>query len=270
MKYGICNETFQNWSFEETCRCVSQLGYQGIELAPFTFGDSVESISVAERKALASSARDFGLEVIGLHWLLATPQGLYLNHPDKSIRKTTTNYLKSLIAFCSDLGGRLMVFGSPKQRNVHPDLDTTTAWKYAIDAFRSCVQAAQECDVTIAIEPLAPTETDFINTAQQAVEMIKEIHHPNFRLHLDVKAMCSEKGPIERIIRDNSAWLAHFHANDANLRGPGFGDTDYGPIARALKDIGYQGYISVEVFDYKPDPETIARESLTYLKRFFG
>ena len=70
------------------------------------------------------------------------------------------------------------------------------------------------------------------------------------------------------MIRANAEWMVHFHANDANLRGPGFGDTDYAPIAQALKDIGYDGYVSVEVFDYKPDPETIATKSLEYLRNY--
>ena len=63
--------------------------------------------------------------------------------------------------------------------------------------------------------------------------------------------------------------VAYIHANDANGRGPGFGDVDFVPIVKALKDVDYQGYVSVEVFDFKPDPETTARESLGYLKEMF-
>jgi sugar phosphate isomerase/epimerase len=64
--------------------------------------------------------------------------------------------------------------------------------------------------------------------------------------------------------------VAHVHANDANRRGPGFGETDFGPIAKTLADIGYKGWVSVEVFDYSPDPETIARQSLAYLQQKFA
>jgi len=205
--------------------------------------------------------------MVGLHWLLASPKGLYLNHPDREIRDRTVDYLRSLIQFCADLGGALMVFGSPKQRNVHPALNKTQAWQYAAEGFASLMTEAERCHVTLALEPLAPTETDFINTAAEAVRMIHEIGHPRFRLHLDVKAMCSEAQPVDELIRAHAKDTAHFHANDANLRGPGFGDVDYAPIAKALKGVDYQGFVSVEVFNYDPDPETIAIESLAFLKR---
>lgn len=269
MKFAICNETFQGWTFESTCDFAAKTGYQGLEIAPFTLAESVTAINFQTRQKLRSCMQDAGLEMVGLHWLLASPKGLYLNHPDQSIRNQTVAYLEHLIHFCADLGGALMVFGSPKQRNVHPELDRTTAWRYAAEGFAALMSEAQACGVTLALEPLAPTETDFINTAAEAVQMIRDVSHPNFRLHLDVKAMCSESLPVDEIIRANSEDMVHFHANDANLRGPGFGDVDYAPIAAALKQVGYQGYVSVEVFNYDPDPETIAVESLAFLKRHF-
>ncbi|HTE20319.1 MAG TPA: sugar phosphate isomerase/epimerase, partial [Armatimonadota bacterium] len=111
---------------------------------------------------------------------------------------------------------------------------------------------------------------DFIMTAAEAAALVRELAHPHFRLMLDVKSMCAEASPPEQIIREFAPLVEHFHANDANRRGPGFGDTDYRPIAAALREVGYTGYVSVEVFDYSPDPETIARESLRYLKEVFA
>jgi sugar phosphate isomerase/epimerase len=120
--------------------------------------------------------------------------------------------------------------------------------------------------VRICLEPLAPPEADFLTTCAETVALLDRIDHPNFVLHLDVKAMSSESEPIPTLTRSYAPRTGHFHANDANRRGPGFGDTDFRPIIRALNDSSYSGWVSVEVFDYTPDPETIARESIRYLR----
>ncbi len=96
--------------------------------------------------------------------------------------------------------------------------------------------------------------------------MLDRLNDRCFALHLDVKAMATEETPAPDLIRRHAARLGHFHANDPNRRGPGFGETDFVPIFRALRESGYQGWVSVEVFDYSPDPETIARESLRYMR----
>jgi sugar phosphate isomerase/epimerase len=124
--------------------------------------------------------------------------------------------------------------------------------------------------VTLCIESLSAAETDFINTVDDALRMAREMESPNFKVILDVKAMSSEGQDLPSIIRGAKGMVGHFHANDANRRGPGFGGTDFGPIAQALKDIGYDGYVSVEVFDFSPDPETIASRSIEYLRRSFS
>jgi len=260
---------FENWPWEKACRFASETGYEGIEIAPFTLAESVEQISAERRAEIRRQAEDAGLQIAGLHWLLVSPKGLYLNHPDAAIREKTADYLSALVNFCADVGGTIMVFGSPKQRSVHPDLTPQQARGLAKDAFARPLEAARKRGVTICFEPLSSEETDFINTAGDARAFIEEVGHPNLRLLLDVKAMSSETKPIPEIIRESRQYLTHVHANDANRRGPGFGDTDFGPVAAALKEIGYDGWVSVEVFDFKPDPETIARESLRYLKRFF-
>jgi sugar phosphate isomerase/epimerase len=124
--------------------------------------------------------------------------------------------------------------------------------------------------VTIAVEPLGPAEGDFLRTAEKGRELVAMVASPHCKLHLDVKAMSSELLPIPDIIRTSRDELVHFHANDPNLLGPGMGEVKFEPIFAALKEIGYAGWVSVEVFDYKPGAERIARESMEYMQRVSG
>lgn len=142
-----------------------------------------------------------------------------------------------------------------------------SALGYAADTLRQCVDVLQSRNVKLLLEPLAPTETDFLHSADEADRLRRLVDHPNVGLHLDVKAMSAESMPIPEIIRKHIGHAGHFHANDPNLRGPGMGKVDFRPIFQTLADVNYSGWVSVEVFDFKPDPETIARQSLDYMIR---
>jgi sugar phosphate isomerase/epimerase len=266
MRYAICNETFESWPHERICEYVAALGYQGLELAPFTLAPRITDVSPERRREIRSVAERHGLTIIGLHWLLARTTGLALTSADSSIRETTACYLGELALCCRDLGGHLLVFGSPAQRRVPPGSTGRQAAEYALDTFRRAAEVFADCGVTLCLEPLSRPEADFINTAREAVDLLRILDHPNFKLHLDVKAMATDEASAPELIRRHASDLAHFHANDPNLCGPGFGSTDFVPIFHALRDSGYDGWVSVEVFDYKPGPETIARESLRYMR----
>ncbi len=297
LKYAICNETFAGWPLEKGFHFAAQCGYRGIEIAPFTIADSVADISAKRRAEVRRSAERAGLEVVGLHWLLAKTQGLHLTSPETEVRRRTAEYLGHLARFCADLGGKIMVFGSPQQRNLAPPVSAELrqlGMKRAAEVLRAAVPALEKTGVTLAIEPLAPAETNFINTAAEGVELVKLVDSPRCRLHLDCKAMSAEAAEtgtgsagqpamrgnrtpsavpvpvsaiIPALIHKYRRWFVHFHANDPNRRGPGFGELDFVPILKALREIGYRGWVSVEVFDFVPGPERLARESLEYLRK---
>jgi sugar phosphate isomerase/epimerase len=268
MKYAICNETFVDWEWERMLDCIASLGYHGVEVAPFTLADHASEIDAQRRRDLRNSALRAGVPVIGLHWLLVKPAGLYVTTPDDAVRRRTAQYFVDLVRLCADLGGDLMVIGSPKQRNLLPGITKARALGYAKEVFEYALPEAERCGVTMAIEPLTPRETDFINTAADGIELIELLRSPNFRLHLDVKAMSgSEREPVPDVIRKSATYLHHFHANDPNLLGPGMGEVDHRPIVKALREVNYRGYLSVEVFDYRPGAEQIARQSLNYLRQ---
>jgi len=241
-------------------------GYTGIEIAPFTLAENVMEISARKRAEVRNLADQAGLEVVGLHWLLAKTEGLHLTSPDAEVRRKTADYLADLSRLCCDLGGRLLVFGSPKQRCILPGVTRESAMDFAAEVFQRILPVLEQTDVVIALEPLGPEETDFLQTAAETVGLIERIGSPQIRLHLDCKAMSTESIPIPQLIASHAALLAHFHANDPNRQGPGFGRLDFLPILEALGKIDYRGRVSVEVFDYTPGIERLARESIAYLQ----
>jgi sugar phosphate isomerase/epimerase len=266
MKYAICNETFEGWEHARICGRIAELGYTGLEVAPFTLAPRITDVSSTQRGDLRREAEEAGVTILGLHWLLAKTEGFHLTSADAGIRKRTGEYLADLARAAFDLGGDILVLGSPFQRNIPEGHSRAQVDDFALNTLSYCLPALERCRVTLCLEPLTPAETNFLNTAAEGVALIKRLAHPFVKLHLDVKAMSAEAIPTPDVIRANRDSLHHFHANDPNKRGPGFGDTDFKPILRALNDVNYSGWVSVEVFDYSPDPDTIARESIRYLR----
>ena len=268
MKFAICQELYEGWEWERQCEFSASLGYKGLELAPFTLGDRISDVSAEQRATLRKQAEDHGLEIIGLHWLLAKTEGLHLTTSDANVRNATSEYLIELGHACADFGGSVMVFGSPFQRNLEDGMSTDQAMANAAEVFKTCLPAFADRGVSICMEPLTPKETDFVNTCQQAMDLIAMIDEPNIVLHQDVKAMLgAEKKSLPELIHEFKTSVGHFHVNDTNLLGPGMGGTDYRPIVKALLESTYDHWVSVEVFDYSPGAENIAKQSINYMKR---
>jgi sugar phosphate isomerase/epimerase len=270
VRFGSCNEMFEGWEIARQFAFLRECGYEGVEIAPFTIAKDVTEVPASGRHEVASLAKEHGLEVIGLHWLLVGPEGMYVTHTDRSVRERTTEYLKELMRFCADVDGKVLVFGSPKQRNLLPGVSRDQARQWLIEAFEQALPVAEQVGVTLCLEPLPPPECDFIQTTGEAIEVIDAIRHPNLRLILDVKSMAGEQQltgtAIPDTIRRVAPYVAHVQANDANLGYPGSGEIDFVPIFGALKDVGYDGFVSVEVFDFSPGPEAIARKSIEYMR----
>jgi len=270
MKFALCNEMFEGRSMAEVCETASELGYHGIEIAPFTLAKSAEDIPSKRRREVRQTIEDHGLQVVGLHWLFAGPTGLHMTTKDNQVWGRTRDYLSCLLDLCRDLGGKVLVLGSPKQRSIQEGQTKESAWQRAVDLLSSVLDQAGKLGLTICFEPLSKAETDFINTVAEGMKLVRQVNHLNLKIHLDVKAMCSEPTSVPDIIRSVRAEdIGHFHVNDANLYGPGMGDVDYAPIAKAVKEVGWDKWLSVEVFKYDPDPETIAGKSIEYLRKFW-
>lgn len=269
IKFGICSELYTDWHLQDVFRHAAKVGFDGVEVAPFTFCERVTDVSKAERRRMKEAAAKAGVEIVGLHWLLVKPKGLHISHPDESIRVATRDYLIAQVHFCADVGGSLMIFGSPGSRNTMEGLPLERARERAALTFSEVMPAADERGITLCFEPLSHEITDFMSTAEDARAFIQRVNHPNFRLILDVRAMSTEAKPTPDIIRESAELLRHVHSNDDNDLGPGMGGQDYDGIAGALRDIGYEGYCSVEIFDFSRSPEEIAERSIAFLREKF-
>ena len=266
MKLAVCNEFFEGWKIERVFDFAAAIGCDGVEIAPFTLADSVKRIPAARRARIRKAAERAGVEIVGLHWLLLKPEGLYINSPDEKVRLRTQDYVKALIDFCGDLGGKVLIHGSPQQRNVQKGWNADDCWRRAVDLFSGCTDLMAKRKVTYCIEPLTTNETNFITCVKDALRMVADVGHPSFQTMVDCKAADAESRAHVDVIAEAGKAMRHVHVNDPNLRGPGFGDLAFTPILQALKDRGYDGYVSVEVFKFDPDPQTIAARSIGYLR----
>lgn len=266
MKFAICQELFEGWDWERQCRFIAEVGYTGVEVAPFTLAPKITDVPPEHRQTLRRQAAEHGLQIIGLHWLLAKTTGLHLTSGEGAIRRATSVYLADLAHACADLGGNILVFGSPAQRSLDAATSRDQGMERAAEVLRGCVGVLEERGVKLCLEPLTPKETNFLNTCADAIELIDRVGSGQLWLHQDVKAMLSERESIPELVARYADRLGHFHANDGNLLGPGMGPTDFAPIFRALRESQYDGWVSVEVFDYAPGCERIARESLANMR----
>ena len=250
-------------------------GYAGVEIAPFTVAATVGGVSENSRRRIAAAALDAGTVVTGLHWLLAGPaatsEGWHLTAPSRAVRARTVSYVGALAEFCADLGGSFLILGSPKQRATVDGATVDEATANLIDSLAMVMPAVADAGVTLCLEPLPLAETDVVTTCDEALAVIREVGHPALRLVLDVKSLVAESRqtlePVPAIIRRVGSDVAYVQANDERRGHPGSGSTDFVPICQALRDIGYDGWVSMEPFEFGPGPDIVAREGLACVER---
>jgi D-psicose/D-tagatose/L-ribulose 3-epimerase len=269
MKIALCNEVLQPLAFAQQCALAATLGYDALEVAPFTLAANPLEIGDAQAQALARIAGDHGLAISGLHWLLVAPPGLSMVSADAALRRRTADAMVRMVELCAAMGGRYLVHGSPKQRSVPPGESRAVALERARECLLHAARAAERHGVTYCIEPLACAETDLINTVAEAAALVDEIGSPAFRTMID----CSAAGQAESMSVPElithwwpSGKIAHVQVNDPNRRGPGQGEMKFAPILAALRAVGYDGVLAVEPFDYVPDGPGCAARAIGYLR----
>ncbi|HEU0259902.1 MAG TPA: sugar phosphate isomerase/epimerase family protein [Burkholderiales bacterium] len=269
MRIALCNEVIAPMPFPRQCEYAAKLGYDGLEIAPYTLSDEPHRLGSAQIAAARVAAEDAGVAVTGLHWLLLKPAGLSISSKDEKVRKRTIDVMLAFIDQCAELGGRYLVHGSPHQRRVDPGETRAAAMARAQESFASIAERAQKAGVVYCIEPLSSEQTPLINTLDEASRMVEEIGSPAVRSMLDCSsAGRMEKEPLNALVE---RWLpkgviAHVQVNDRNRRGPGQGEQRFAPLFASLKRHGYRGDVAVEPFDYVPDGPGAAARAIGYIK----
>jgi sugar phosphate isomerase/epimerase len=269
MRISLCNEVIAPMPFPRQCEYAAKLGYDGLEIAPYTLSEEPHRMGSAQIAAARGAAEDSGVSVTGLHWLLLKPAGLSISAKDDAVRKRTVDVMRSLIDLTAELGGKYLVHGSPHQRRIDPGETRAASLARAQDCFAAVAERAQKAGVIYCIEPLSAEQTPLINTLDEAAQMVAAIGNPAVRSMLDCSsAGRMEKEPLGALIE---RWMpkgviAHVQVNDRNRRGPGQGEQRFAPLFAALKRHGYAGDVAVEPFDYVPDGPGAAARAIGYIK----
>ena len=273
MKFAICNEIFfyedqEKWTIRKQFEAARDLGFDGIEVSPFTLNDLVQQITPDQIAEVKDASRSTGVEVVGIHWLLIGPTGLHGTDPDPEVRARTIAYFEDLVRFGMAIGGQMMVVGSPKQRAIKEGVTYEQAWGWFKQAMAAAGQVGKAADFKICIEPLFEgTGNNFIHRAEEARKMAQQINLPNVGVILDTYSGSKEEADLPQAIRDTACCLYHYHCNDHTGFAPGLGEIDFVPIMKALLDIDYQRYCSIEVFDFTMDACEHAAKGLETLKK---
>jgi D-psicose/D-tagatose/L-ribulose 3-epimerase len=268
MRISLCNEVIGELPFARQCEVAAALGYDGLEIAPVTLTDDPTKLTGTQIADWRRTASDAGIAITGLHYLMRAPAGLSITSADAAQRKRSIEVMRALCGLCAQLGGNILVHGSPDQRKLDAG-DEETGRKRGVECFAAVADAAQNAGVTYCIEPLAHAQTAFVNTVAEAAAIVRQIDNPALRTMIDCSAAgLAEAEPVDALVR---RWLptgliAHVHFNDPNRRGPGEGDLAFGPILAALRECGYPGNASIEPFDYKPDGPTCAARGIGYIR----
>ncbi|MCW5731068.1 MAG: sugar phosphate isomerase/epimerase [Alphaproteobacteria bacterium] len=269
MQIALCNEVIAGMEFGRQCEFAAILGYDGLEVAPFTLGEEPHLLPAARRAEVRRAAADAGIAITGLHWLLVKPAGLSITAADPAQRARTLDVMRRHVDLCAELGGSVLVHGSPAQRRVPEGEERAEARKRGADAFAAIAENAEKAGVTYCIEALAPPEANFITSIAEAAAIVRAIGSPAVRTMLDCSAAGkAERESIPELLRRwlPTGLLAHIQVNDRNRRGPGQGEERFAPIFATLRELGYDRCVAVEPFDYQPDGPATAARAIGYIR----
>ena len=248
-------------------------GFDGVEVPLFHPGDFAAR---EVRRAMA----DHGLTCIVCSII---PPGLNLIDEDAGVRRRTRDHLTAAIEKTAEVGARLIdgplycpVGHLPGRRR------TADEWQWAIEGYQALTETLDACDVTMALEPLNRFETYFLNTAADTAAICDQVGHPRVGLAFDTFHANIEEKDIPGACRAVARHLKHVQVSENDRGTPGSGHVDWRGLLAALREVGYDDWLSIESFgpalgdfsaavciwrDIEQTPESIAFDGIRFLRR---
>ncbi len=275
-RHAICNEAFKDWEFRKSCAYIRQAGYDAIEIAPFTLAEDPATLTAEQRREVREIIVSEGLHFAGLHWLMVSPKGLHLTTPDRALRERSWLHVRHLIELAGalDTGGvpggfrqNVLVFGSPKQRSTEGRFPSADGAARFAEGLQSLADFADHHHVCLLLEALPSAQSDVVTSLGEAVEIVGRIQHPAVKTMFDVHNAIEETDPHAVLVERHFDWIRHVHVNELDGAHCGEGSYDFLPVLRTLRDRSYQGWVSLEAFNFEAGPERIATESREHLRK---
>lgn len=263
MKLAVSNIAWKPEENEAALELFRAFGVSGVEVAPtILFADPLAATDEEVEQARLRWNQE-GIEIVA-------QQALLFGHPeltlfgDGAAREATADYLAGILRLGAGLGAGPHVFGSPRNR-VRGELSEKQARSIAIPFFRSLGQSAQACGTVLCIEANAPDYgCDFATNTRDAVELVRQVDHPGFGFHLDTGVMTMNGESYLEALDLCFPYLRHVHISEPFLAPVHRRQSDHELLARALRERGYEGWVSIEMKRDEQDPVGTLRSSIQY------
>jgi len=255
MKYGVNTMVWTTQVDDRHSRLflrIREWGFDGVEL----FLSPSEPVSIP---MVGRILDELGLERTTCSVL---PREANLIDADRNVRARGLEFLKQCVERTAELGGRLICgplyagLGVMSGRR-----RTEDEWKWAVEGLQVAAQQARKVDVTLCVEPLNRFETYFLNTLSDAAQLVCDVGESNVLVHFDTfHANIEERHPADSL-RAVAKMLGHVHVSENDRGIPGTGHNDWRGILSALKEVRYDGWMTIESFA-QPEPELAAAAAI--------
>lgn len=265
MKLSVSNIAWGQNDIEGFLRFLVQQECNGLELSASTVWQEPVDVPRSTLGQFKKTVKAYNLEIPSAHSLTYTRPDLSFFESEQS-RMNLVDYVRKLGEMADVLEIPVMVFGSAKSRQIG-NRNRDECMKLVIDTFSEMAKNIEPLGVTILIEPLSKMETDCINNADEAMEIIRAVNHKNLALHLDLKSSFAEQEDLESVCSRHLSYIKHCHVSDPAMKPPSKEFSGHYDAAKAIKKSGYDKYISLEI--KKVDDLDLLRESLTFVKDLY-